>query len=320
MSNTDVLATEPGVNPGKRLLVLGGGYTGLRFARAAITRGFAVQLTSRRPPPAAEGGLEWLAFDSESDEGGAASRLEGITHVLVTGAPNGAAGDPFLPLLGATLRRQPLQWVGYLSTTGVYGSSEGAWVDESSPTQPRPGRSRQRLDAEQAWRAMELPLQILRLPAIYGPHRCPFDSLRQGSCRLVHKPAQVFSRVHVDDIVGAALHSLALPPADRPAVLNVCDDCPCPSSETLGYAAHLLGLKLPPVQRYADIEPGLSAMARSFWVENRRTSNRLLHALGYRLLYPSYREGFRASLAEEVAEEVASGSDRAGSLLAGTSS
>jgi nucleoside-diphosphate-sugar epimerase len=141
---------------------------------------------------------------------------------------------------------------------------------------------------------------VFRLPAIYGPSRCPFESLRQGNSRLVHKPGQVFSRVHVDDIVGGLLHSIALPEAQRPAVLNVCDDCPCPSTESLGFAAHLLGIPLPEVQRYRDIEATLSPMARSFWIENRRASNRLLcRQLGYRLLYPSYREGFRASLAEE---------------------
>lgn len=303
MNNTDVLTVTPAVNPGKRLLVLGGGYTGQRFARAAAARGFAVSLTSRRPPAMATGALHWLQFDSDSGSGGAAAALEGITHVLVTGAPNGSQGDPFLPLLGAMLQRQPLEWVGYLSTTGVYGDSGGAWLDETAPTRPLSERSQRRLDAEHAWQALGLPLQILRLPAIYGPHRCPFDSLRQGSCRLVHKPAQVFARVHVDDIVGAALHCLlALAPPDRPTVLNVCDDCPCPSTESLSFAAHLLGLKLPSVQRYADIEADLTPMARSFWVENRRTSNRLLHNLGYRLLYPSYREGFRASLAEETAQ------------------
>jgi nucleoside-diphosphate-sugar epimerase len=287
------------VNSRRKLLVLGGGYTGLRFARAAAARGFAVQLTSRRPPPDGGSGLHWLMFDSESGDAGATGRLEGVTHVLVTGAPNDSQGDPFLPLLSGMLQRQPLQWVGYLSTTGVYGNSDGNWVDESSPTLPLAGRSLRRLQAEQTWQAMGLPLQILRLPAIYGPQRCPFESLRQGSSRLVHKPGQVFSRVHVDDIVGAALHCLNLAPAARPALLNVCDDCPCPSTESLGYAAHLLGLKLPPVERYADIEAGLSPMARSFWVENRRTSNQLLRSLGYRLIHPSYREGFRASLAEE---------------------
>lgn len=290
------------VKPAGRMLVVGGGYTGARFGRAARTRGFEVLLTSRSPQATAtEPGLSWLPFDSANDDPGPAAELDGISHLLITAAP-GPEGDPVLRRLGTMLERQPLQWVGYLSTTGVYGCTGGAWVDEDAPARPRPGRSQQRLEAEQGWRATGLPLQILRLPAIYGPGRCPFTALRQGSSRLVHKPGQVFCRVHVDDIVGALLHSLSLPAAARPALLNLCDDEPCPSTETLGYAAHLLGLKLPPLQRYGEIEAGMSPMARSFWAENRRVSNRRLRQqLGYQLRYPSYREGFRASLAEELA-------------------
>jgi nucleoside-diphosphate-sugar epimerase len=127
----------------------------------------------------------------------------------------------------------------------------------------------------------------------------------------VHKPAQVFCRIHVDDIVGALMHGLALPPEARPALLNVSDDTPCPSSETLGYAAHLLGCKLPPLQRFETVAASMSPMALSFWADNRRVSNRrLCQELGYRLRYPSYREGFAASLAEEQAL-AAAGSPRA---------
>lgn len=298
--NTGVLMVADAVKPAGRLLVLGGGYTGQRFGLAAAEQGFEVLLTSRQGRVDEDAKLCWLQFDSRAAHAGPASLLQNVTHVLVTAAPDPQQGDPFLARLEAMLRAQPLQWLGYLSTTGVYGCSGGAWVDESTPPQPLSSRSERRLQAERAWLKTGLPVQIFRLPAIYGPYRCPFESLRQGSCRLIHKPDQVFSRVHVDDIVGALQHCLALPPLQRPSVVNVCDDCPCPSSESLGYAAHLLGLKLPDVERYRDIEADLSAMARSFWVENRRTSNRLLcEQLGYRLRYPSYREGFAASLAEE---------------------
>jgi nucleoside-diphosphate-sugar epimerase len=291
--------TPLAVKPAGRLLVLGGGYTGLRFGRAAARRGFEVVLTSRQPRQA-EPGLQWLQLDSAAGSAGEVGALEGISHVLVTAGPDGPNGDALLPLLEAMLGRQPLQWLGYLSTTGVYGCSGGNWVDESTSPNPRPGRSQHRLAAERAWQASGLPLQVFRLPAIYGPGRCPFASLRQGTSRLVHKPGQVFSRVHVDDIVGSLLHCIDLPQPQRPAVLNICDDCPCPSTESLGFAAHLLQIPLPEVERYQDIEDSLSPMARSFWIENRRTSNHLLCGqLGYRLLYPSYREGFRASLAEE---------------------
>lgn len=205
-----------------------------------------------------------------------------------------------LESLGTTLASLPLQWLGYLSTSGVYGDRAGAWVQESDTPAPGLPRSRARLACEQAWQASGLPLQVFRLPAIYGPGRCPFNGLRSGTSRLIHKPAQVFSRIHVDDITGALLHNLALPRAQRPAVLNLADDRPCPSSETLGYAAHLLNCKLPEVEPYGRIQESLSPMARSFWSENRRTSNRRLCVeLGYQLRYPSYREGFRACLLEE---------------------
>jgi nucleoside-diphosphate-sugar epimerase len=145
-----------------------------------------------------------------------------------------------------------------------------------------------------------LPLQVFRLPAIYGPGRNPFETLRRGEARLIHKPGQVFSRVHVDDIVGAVLHCLTLAPERRPGTVIVADRFPCPSSETLGYAAHLLGMTLPALQPWAGVEASLSPMARSFWAENRRADSRLLReSLGYHLRHPTYREGYQACLAEE---------------------
>jgi len=288
----------------RQLLVVGGGYTGQRVAAAARRQGFGVRLTSRDPSRWAaanpDQGCSWLPFDSASGLLPEPAALTHVSHVLVTAPPAGDGQDPCLPLLLPLLQELPLQWLGYLSTTGVYGDTGGAWVDETAPLRARSRRSQARVAAEQAWLATGLPVQILRLPAIYGPGRCPFQGLLAGSSRLIHKPGQVFSRVHVDDIAGALLHGLSQPASERPAVLNVTDDCPCPSSETLGYAAHLLGCKLPAVEPYAAIAEELSPMARSFWAENRRASNQLLcQGLGYRLRYPSYREGYRACLAEE---------------------
>lgn len=296
---------SPAVNPSLRLLVLGGGYTGRRFAAALADQGVPVTLTRRSLSGSLGMGgaprLHWLAFDSRRQPL-EAEALAGTTHLLVTVPPDGSPGDGVLRTLQPLLLDLPLQWVGYLSTTGVYGDSGGAWVDEHSSTQAARGRSRARLEAEQAWLASGLPVQSFRLPAIYGPGRSPFAALRRGESRLIHKPGQVFSRVHVDDIVGALRHCLALPTEGRPTVLNVADDAPCPSSETLGFAAHLLGQKLPPVERYGAIAETMGDMAQSFWAESRRTSNRLLtQGLGYRLRYPSYREGYRACLAEETA-------------------
>jgi len=297
--------TSCAVNPGARVLVVGGGYSGKRFARAAAARGAQVWLTQRRnkpeqPTDPSAAALHWLHFDAEAQ---AIPPLpDQLSHVLITLPPDASGSDAALEHLLEPLRHQPLRWLGYLSTTGVYGNSQGAWVDEHSPTLPTLPRSQARLQCEQRWLSSGLPVQSFRLPAIYGPGRCPFEQLRSGQARLVHKPGQVFCRIHVDDIVGALLHATDQPEGHRQAVINVSDDAPCPSSETLGYAAHLLGCKLPAVQRFAAIAPQMSPMALSFWADNRRVRNHLLCAeLGYRLRYPSYREGFAASLAEEQA-------------------
>jgi nucleoside-diphosphate-sugar epimerase len=301
--------TAGGVNPWgiTRLLVLGGGYSGRRFAHHLASYGVPALLTTRRPPggpdPGAAPSLAWLPFDGTAGVVPSAADLAGVSHVLVTIPPEPSGEDPVLRHLGPTLQTLRPAWVGYLSTTGVYGDSGGAWVTEESPTNAAPGRSAARLACERAWRDSGLPLHVFRLPAIYGPGRTPFASLRAGEARLIHKPGQVFSRIHVDDIVGAILHTLSLPPERRPATVILADAQPCPSSETLGYAAHLLGLPLPPLQRWEEVAPSLSPMARSFWSENRRAGSRLLReSLGYRLQYPTYREGYRACLAEEGGE------------------
>jgi nucleoside-diphosphate-sugar epimerase len=287
-------------------LVLGGGYTGSRLAATAARLGIGGVISHRqvdaRPKPAAAG-WQLVGFDSGSGVLPGAEALEGITHVVSTIPPDRQGDDPVLTRLAAPLQKLRPRWLGYLSTTGVYGDTGGAWVNEDSPCTPGLERSRARLRCEQAWQATGLPLQIFRLPAIYGPGRNPFGDLRAGRSRLLHRPGQVFCRVHVDDICGALLHCLTLPAAQRPPVVNVVDDAPCPASEQLGYAAHLLGCKLPEVQPFATARANLSPMALSFWQENRRVSNALLcQQLGYRLRYPSYREGLRAALAEEGAQ------------------
>jgi nucleoside-diphosphate-sugar epimerase len=286
-----------------KLLVLGGGYSGRRLAARAAQLGLAGVISHRdpaaAPPPPA--GWRQVGFDSDSGLRPDPAALMDITHLVSTIAPDREGRDPVLSQLDDLLGSLRPQWLGYLSTTGVYGDSGGAWVDEHSACQPRPGRSANRLDCEQAWLATGLPVQIFRLPGIYGPGRSPFATLRNGSSRLLHRPGQVFCRIHVDDICGALLHCLALPEQQRPPVINISDDWPCPASEVLGYAAHLTGCKLPPLQRYEAAASTLSPMARSFWSESRRVRNDLLtRQLGYRLRYPTYREGLRASLAEEA--------------------
>ena len=297
MSDTGVLTSPGTVNPlgpGERLLVVGGGYTGQRFAEQLRQLGADVVVTHRRTPSAAGE----LPFDSSTGLLPSAAELQGISHLLITAPPDRQGQDPCLSSLKPLLDELSLQWAGYLSTTGVYGNQHGQWVDESSPpAADLLPRSQARLQCEQAWLNSGWPVQVFRLPGIYGPGRNSLVTLQRGDARHVHKPGQVFCRVHVDDIVGALLQCLHLPPAKRPSIVNVCDNRPAPSSELLGYAAHLLGCPLPELHWFEAVQNSMSPMALSFWRDNRRVSNRrLTKELGYALQFPSYREGLQACL------------------------
>ena len=198
-------------------------------------------------------------------------------------------------------RCEALAWLGYLSTTGVYGDRGGGWVDETSRLQPTGDRGRRRVAAEQGWLDLwnrrGVPVHIFRLAAIYGPGRSAFDALRAGTARRICKPGQVFSRIHVEDLANVLIASMERP---RPgAVYNVCDDDPAPPAAVVGYAAELLGIEPPPL---VPIEAaGLSPMARSFYDDNKRVANGLIKTeLGVTLRYPDYRAGLAAILAEET--------------------
>ena len=226
--------------------------------------------------------------------------LDGVTHILNSIAPD-AEGDPVLAALGDRIAAaEGLEWVGYLSTTAVYGHHDGAWVDEDTPVMPSSQRGDWRALAEAQWQAIPgLPLHIFRLAGIYGPGRGPFAKLMAGKARRIVKPGQVFSRIHVDDIAQVLAASIAQP---RPgAIYNVCDDDPAPPQDVLGHAAELLGLPVPAEVPFD--EAGMTRMARSFYGENKRVRNRRIkEELGVELLYPTYREGLRAVLEAEDME------------------
>jgi len=222
----------------------------------------------------------------------------GITHILISIPPEDS-GDPVLNLHGEDIAALPdLVWLGYLSTTGVYGNRAGAWVDERSDLNPTGARGRRRVAAEAAWqnlwRRRGVPVHIFRLAAIYGPGRSPFDALRAGTARRIDKPGQVFSRIHVDDLASVLIGSITRP---RPgAIYNVCDDEPAAPEAVIAHAASLLRLPAPPLVPFAAA--GLSAMATSFWDDNKRVSNRLFkEELGVVLRHPNYRAGLAAILA-----------------------
>ena len=226
--------------------------------------------------------------------------LTGTTHLLHSIPPN-QDGDPVLRVAGDAIAALPaLKWIGYLSTVGVYGDQQGAWVDEATPVAPNSDRTQARVAAEQAWLEfgdqIGVPVQIFRLAGIYGPGRSAFDKLRKGTARRIVKPGQVFSRIHVDDIVTVLEASIARPSAG--AIYNVADDEPAPPDEVIAYAAKLLGVEPPPEVPFEEAE--LSPMARSFYEGTRRIGNaRIKSELGVSLRYPTYREGLGAILAAE---------------------
>ena len=214
--------------------------------------------------------------------------------VLLVSAPPGEAGDPFVAGVAESLRGGRAPLIVYLSTVGVYGDHDGRWVDETTPPVPESRRSRQRLAAELAWQELGLStgaaVAILRLPGIYGPGRNALEQLRAGTARRIDKPGQVFNRVHVTDI-GHAISAAVRMRAN--GVYNITDDEPCPPQEVIAFAAGLLGLAPPPLVPFD--QASLSPMGRSFYGENKRVSNAHAKArLGWRLQFPTYREGLRA--------------------------
>ena len=280
-----------------KVLILGGGYSGRMLAALLRRLGNTVLCTRRdQSRPDAD-----LLFDSDRDLLPQPDALQGITHLLSTIPPSPEGQDPALHCLRSQLESMPLQWVGYLSTTGVYGDTQGNWVRETDPARPGQARSRRRLDCEEAWRDSGLPIQILRLPGIYGPGRSVLNTVQEGRARRIDKTGQVFCRVHVEDIAGACLHLMHRSQEGvHPAIVNVVDDEPAASIELLDHACALLGRNAPETETFEQASLQMSAMARSFWSENRRVSNHLLRdGLGYDLLLPDYRVGLQDCLKQD---------------------
>ena len=238
----------------------------------------------------AAGGIEAVPWD---DGAAVAAAVAAASHVLVSVPPD-AEGDPVLRRFGPVLAAARPRWVGYLSTTGVYGDRAGGWVDEDGALEPVNERGRWRVAAERAWLATGLPVAVFRLAGIYGPGRSAFDRLREGRAQRVVKAGQVFSRIHVDDLAAVLRTSMERVAPGR--VYNVADDEPAPPQDVIAYAAGLLGMAVPP--EVAFEAAALSPMARSFYAESKRVSNRRIkEELGVTLACPSYREGLRAILA-----------------------
>jgi nucleoside-diphosphate-sugar epimerase len=283
-----------------RLFCFGLGYTAGRFAAALKRDGWTVAGTSRdaaKVAALAARGIGAHRFDRDHPLEDPAAALAGTTHLLVS-APPDAAGDPVLGVHEADIARvESLAWVGYLSTTGVYGDRGGDWVDEDSVLRPVSERALRRVAAEDAWLDMwhryGLAVHIFRLAGIYGPGRSVIDQLKAGTARRVVKPGQVFGRIHVDDIGAVLRASMARP--NPGAVYNVCDDEPAAPSDVVEHASRLLGVEPPPAVSLEEAR--LSPMALSFYADNRRVRNeRIKRELGVVLSYPDYRRGLEACL------------------------
>lgn len=260
------------------LFVFGLGYSAGRLARRLAGEGWAVEGTGRAGK---------IRFE---DEAAVRAGLERATHIL-SSVPPGEEGDPVLDRYRAAITAAPAGWIGYLSSTGVYGDTGGAWVDETAPVGG--GRRSARVIADAAWRALGRPVHVFRLPGIYGPGRSVLERIREGRARRIALPGQVFSRVHVDDIAGGVIAGMRGPAG----VYNLADDLPCPQNDVITYGCARLGLPVPPLQTLP--EAGLSPAAAAFYAENRRVANgRAKRLLGWRLRYPDYRAGLGAMASE----------------------
>ncbi len=288
--NEDIVKQLEPLPPRSKLIIFGGGYSGQKIASFGRTLGVNV-LCSRR-----EKGSRGADFIFDSNKKFSNEVFEGATHILSCIPPSLNGADPVLSKLkGELLNSKSLKWVGYLSTTGVYGDTKGDWVNENTLPNPQQDRSIRRFSCEKEWLDTKLPIQILRLPGIYGPRRSAFESLLNGTAKMIDKPGQVFSRIHVDDIAGAVLFLINLYSRGKnPSVVNVADDLPTNNLEVIDYAAKLAKKSLPPKVPFQIAKKSMSPMALSFWQENRKVDNNLLcKKLGYSLIYPDFRSGLK---------------------------
>lgn len=287
------------------LCAAGLGYTASALAAQLCEEKWSILGTSRNPSHHPLSGLKGCEIMIPQDFPAALEKSPPAPlHLLISAPPQEqeTGVDPFLPLIGAWLatHKETVRWIGYLSTTGVYGDHAGGWVDETTPPTPSNDRLRRRVQAESDWLALYeqygLPVHIFRLAGIYGSGRNALIQLRQGSAKRIFKPGQFFSRIHREDILQLLRASMAQPAPGR--IYNVCDNEPAPASEVMAYAAALLGVRPPPLMSFKTAH--LSPMARSFYGASRRVkNNRIRQELGVTLLYPDYRAGLHALAREE---------------------
>lgn len=290
----------------KHLFCFGVGFSALVFARRMKALGWKVSGTIRPDSDKDLGkrkklekeGIKVHNFERSLPLADVSTVLGDVTHIL-SSIPPGKEGDCVLQLHATEIAQcKNLEWVGYLSTTGVYGNRDGGVVFEDDPLHPSSPRSEQRAEAEKEWLALvethDIPVHIFRLAGIYGPGRSPLDSLKSGRVKQrIDKPGHIFSRIHVEDIANVLEASINQPRAGR--IYNVCDNAPEEPSKVTTYASQLLGIDPPPLVAFGQAE--MSPMARTFWLDNKRVDNsRIITELGVKLDYPDYQSGLKSLL------------------------
>ena len=272
-----------------KFLIFGGGFSGNYFAKSIRKLG-CTALTSSRSKI---NNPNSFVFNSDTNLLPEDSIFDEVTHILSCIPPDENGLDPVLKIFEKKIKTLSVEWVGYLSTTGVYGNTYGNWVNEQDPPNPLQERSHRRLNCEREWINTNLPIQIFRLPGIYGPGRSTLEAIKNQKVKVIYKNKQIFSRVHVADIAHAIIYLLQNKRNLKfHQIINIADDQPCSQLEVIEYGYKLLGLKMPKPKLFEEAKKDLSPIAQSFWVENRRVSNKLLcKELGYKLIYNNFKVG-----------------------------
>lgn len=280
------------------LFCFGFGFSAAALANNLSTKGWRITGTTRNAEKQAASRFR-LLHDHDVDN--ILDAAAGAAAILISSGPNENGDDPTLARHGEALGAavaQGCKWIGYLSTTGVYGDHRGAWVDENTPVSPATKRGKARICAEATWRALGGPIHIFRLAGIYGPGRGPFEKIRTGKARCIVKPNQVFSRIHVADIAQVLEASINRP--NPGSVYNVCDDEPAPPQDVIAFAADLLNAPGPRESTFDEARTTMSPMAVSFYAENKRVKNdKVKNELGITWRFPNYRVGLEALLQSE---------------------
>lgn len=280
-----------------KLLVFGLGYSGQAIARNWPGETVGTTRTNEKAHTLREAGFDTVVFDGTLSDG-LAAHLATATHIVFSASPS-ESGDPVLNAIPDFFARATsLKWIGYLSTVGVYGDFDGAWISEHTPPEPVSKRGQWRVDAEDKWARLaakhNVDMAIFRLAGIYGPGRSTFDKLREGKSRRIQKEGQVFNRIHVEDIAQIVV---AAAQKHATGIFNGADDEPAPPQIVVEYAAKMMGVEPPPLEPFETAE--MTPMARSFYGDNKRCGNaRLKKDLGVKLFYPTYREGLKAIFAQ----------------------